>query len=113
MELLPELNRIALENIRSFPKDRQRCAFIQAIGGDATRFLFPAEPLVVFMFHPLPESGFRKVLANLQRNVAEGAHPMWLMYANPLFETIVLETGMFRKLRATHQYSIYLASGRC
>lgn len=108
VELLPELNRIALENIRSFPSARQRCAFIQAIAGDATRFLFPAEPLVVFMFHPLPESGFRKVLANLERAAADHAHPVWLIYANPLFEAIVLD-GTFRKVRSTHQYSIYRA----
>ena len=108
VELLPELNRIALENIRSFPRERQRCGFIQAMEGDATSFIFPAEPLVVFMFHPLPESGFRKVLANLQRAAAEGTHPVWLIYANPLFEAIVLD-GAFQKIRATDQYAIYLA----
>ena len=109
VELLPELNQIAQENIRKFPKEHQRCESVEALAGDATHFAFPQGPLVVFMFHPLPEIGFTRVLANLQHSFCEHSHPVWLIYANPVFEGIVIKTHVFRKKGGTHQYSIFLA----
>jgi SAM-dependent methyltransferase len=109
VELLPELNAIAQENIRKFPKERMRCQTIEASQGDATTFSFPPEPLVVFMFHPLPESGFSQVMGNLRRSVEENPRPVWLIYANPLFEGIVLKATAFKKTEGTHQYSIFRA----
>lgn len=109
VELLPELNTIAEENIRRFPIERKRCQQIEAIRGDATEFGFPGGPLVVFMFHPLPESGFRRVIANLQDSVRRNPRPAWLVYANPLYENIVINIGGFRKTAGTQQYSIFAA----
>lgn len=109
VEFLPELNAIAEENIRKFPDERKRCKQIEARLGDATRFEFPSEPLVVFMFHPLPESGFRQVIANLAASVRENSRPVWLIYANPLFEDIVIKSGWFQKTEGTEQYTIFSA----
>ena len=107
VELLQELNAVAQENLRKFPKERMRCQTIEAFQGDATAFPFPPEPLVVFMFHPLPEGGFRKVMANLRSSVDECPRPVWLIYANPLFEEIVLKTALFNKTAGTRQYAIF------
>ncbi len=108
IEFLPELHAIAEANIRRFPDERKRCRQIEARLADATGFEFPSEPLVVFMFHPLPESGFRRVIANLAQSVRENPRPVWLVYANPLFENIVLKSGWFRRTAGTGQYTIFL-----
>jgi len=110
-EFLPELHAIAEENIRKFPEERKRCKQIEARLGDATTFEFPSEPLVVFMFHPLPESGFRKVIANIVESVRTNPRPVWLIYANPLFEDIVVKAGGFRRVAGTEQYAIFTAQG--
>ncbi len=112
VELLPELNAIAEDNIGKFPKERMQCQAIEALRGDATAFPFPPEPLVVFMFHPLPESGFRKVIDNLRHSAEENPRPIWLIYANPLFEEIVLKAAAFKKVAGTHQYSIFKGDPR-
>ncbi len=109
VEFLPELHAIAEENIRRFPDERKLCKQIEARLADATEFQFPFEPLVIFMFHPLPESGFRKVIANLAESIRENPRPAWLVYANPLFEEIVLKSGWFRKTAGTEQYTIFAA----
>lgn len=109
IELLPELNAIAQENIRRFPDERKRCRQIEAVQGDARDFAFPLDPLVVFLFHPLPEAGFAKVIANLQQSASAHVRPVWLVYANPLFEELVVKTGNFRKIAGTLQYSIFAA----
>jgi len=96
VELLPELNAIAQENIRRLPKGRP-CDAIETLQGDARDYPFPREPLVIFMFHPLPESGFRKVIDNLRSSLNDNPRPAWLIYANPLYESIVLEAIGFTK----------------
>ncbi|HXU14603.1 MAG TPA: class I SAM-dependent methyltransferase [Terriglobales bacterium] len=109
VELLPELNAIAQENIRKFPEERKRCKQMEAVLGDATQFRFPLEPLVVFMFHPLLDTAFEKVMTNLQASFLTHRRPVWLVYANPLYESLVLETGRFRKVLGTLHYSIFAA----
>jgi SAM-dependent methyltransferase len=109
VEFLPELHAIAEGNIRKFPDERKRCKQIEALLADATAFEFPSEPLVVFMFHPLPESGFRKVIANLAESFRKNHRSIWLIYANPLFESIVLKSGWFQKTAGTEQYTIFAA----
>ena len=107
VELLPELNRIANENIRKFHDEQQRCSLIESIQADATEFEFPSGPLVIFLFNPLPENGTKTVVENLSRSVAQQPRPAWLVYANPVYERVVLASGVFRKVAGTHQYSIY------
>ena len=109
IELLPELNRIAQENICKFPDERKRCKQIEAVVGDATQFAFPQGPLVVFMFHPLAEAAFEKVITNLLASLHLNPRPAWLVYANPLFESMVLKTGGFRKTTGNLQYAIFAA----
>ncbi len=107
VELLAELNAIARENIRKFPDERKCCREIEALQQDATEFHFPPAPLVVFMFHPLPESGFRKVIANLSESIRRDPRKVWLIYANPLFEEIVLQSAGLTKTGGTRQYSVF------
>ncbi|HET8824346.1 MAG TPA: class I SAM-dependent methyltransferase, partial [Terriglobales bacterium] len=109
VEFLPELNAIAEANIRKFPDGRKKCKQIEARLADATDFQFPSEPIVVFMFHPLTESGFRRVIANLVTSARQNPRPIWLVYANPLFEEIVFKSDGFRKTVGTEQYTIFAA----
>ena len=86
VELLPELHRIAQENIRKYKSDSQRCFQIQAVRGDARDLTFPPEPLVIYLFNPLPESGLLTLLANLERSLAEKPRSIVVLYHNPLLE---------------------------
>lgn len=112
IELLPELNRIAQENIRKLSNSHPGppsygSRTIEATCGDATQFEFPDDPLVVFLFHPLLEVGFRKVLKNLERSLRDHPRPAYLVYANPVFEMILAKTGAFKKITGTQRYALY------
>src|SRR5437899_12260111 len=61
VELLPSLNQIALENISKYQSESQKCHVLQSICDDATNFRFPAEPTVVYLFHPPPDAGLRRL----------------------------------------------------
>ena len=107
VELLPELNSVAEENIRRFPSEKRVCGEMQAICGDAAEFVFPAEPLVVFLFNPLPEAGLRKVMRNLEGSLREQPRALYVVYANPVFKNVVASCTELKKLGGTDQYEVF------
>lgn len=105
IELLPELHRVAGENVaKRFSGGAPNIALICA---DAAEFIFPQDPLVVFLFHPLPEAGFRRVMNNLEKSLCARRRSLYLIYANPIFESLVRDCPQLRKIRGTHQYAVF------
>jgi Methyltransferase domain len=109
VELLPELNRVAGENLQKYKRDKQQCASMESICADARDFQFPDEPLLIYLFHPLPEPGLRKVLENLEASLRRKGRPVFILYHNPLLDHVLLASPAFRKIRGTHQYSLFAA----
>jgi SAM-dependent methyltransferase len=109
VELLPELNSVAEENIHRFSVQKRACGEIQTVCGDATEFSFPAEATLIFLFHPLPEAGLTKLVGNLDTSLRENPRPAYVIYVNPVFERIVAGCSRLTKMGGTHQYSVFRA----
>jgi SAM-dependent methyltransferase len=109
IELLPELHRIALENVSKYESESQKCFAIESVCVDACKFEFPDEPLVLYLFNPLPESGLVMFLESLERSVRESPRPVFLLYHNPVLEQVAAECEWLKKLGGTHQYSVFAA----
>jgi len=107
VEAVPALHRVALENIRKYQAQTQKCFDLQSVCGDARDFHFPAVPLVVFLFNPLPEAGLREVMANLLASLREQPRPVSVVYHNPLLEHVLREDGGLRRVRGDMRYAIY------
>lgn len=107
VELLPSLHRIAQENIAQYKSDSQQCFAIQSVCGDATAFPLPAGPLLIYLFNPFSEAGIRRTIENLKEALRSAPRPAFVLYHNPQLESLLLESGMLRKLQGTHQYSIF------
>ena len=107
IELLPELNRVAQENINQYKSDSQRCFALESILGDARKFAFPREPTVLYLFNPLPEEGLVRVIANLDRSLREEPRPLYVLYHNPLLDHVLANCAELRKLSVTPQYCVY------
>jgi SAM-dependent methyltransferase len=107
VELLPFLHQIAGENLRQYNGESQQCFALESICADATRFPFPCEPLVIYLFNPFPESGLRAVVANLGKSLQEHSRTAYVLYHNPLLEHVLSEDAALRKIAGTHQYSIF------
>jgi len=110
VELLPELNFVAQENICKVSGEKRACSDVQAICGDATEFVFPAEALVVFLFNPLPEAGLRKLIGNLEGSLQGNPWRAYVIYVNPEFEEILVSCSTLEKISGTHQYSVFRGS---
>ena len=107
VELIAELHRAAEENIRKYQNPAQRCRQIESIAADARKYEFPAEPLVLYLFNPLPERALGEVLEGLQKSLAHTPRPVWMVYHNPALENILGTAGFLEKAGGTGQYSVY------
>lgn len=107
VEVLPSLHRVAEENIRKFQSLSGRRNVIENLCVDAREFEFPNEPIVLYLFNPLPETALtgviRKLVASLQ------AHPreVYVIYHNALLEEVLTQQSTFGKITGTHQYAVY------
>lgn len=111
VELLPALNQIALENLANYKNSAQKCFAMESICADANDFTFPDDPLLIYMFNPLPESGMRRVCANLERSLRAKPRPIYVLYHNPLLEHVFAEGGVLHKVAGTEQWSVFQGSG--
>jgi hypothetical protein len=107
VEVLPSLHHVAVDNIRKYHSDKQKCSAIESVGGDARDFEFPAEPTVLYLFNPLPEAALITVLKRLQDSLRAHPRPVSIVYHNPLLEDALTEQWSLEKEGATHQYAIY------
>ena len=107
VELLPALHEAAQENLSKYRSESQKCFALESICADATGFSFPAEPMVLYLFNPFPESGLRRMMANLEQSLREHPRAVYALYHNPLLEHALSGSAGLRKLHSTHQYALY------
>ena len=107
VELIAELHRAAQQNIRDYRSPAQSCVQIESVLADAREFELPEEPLVLYLFNPLPEPALSKVLQRLGTSLARAPRPVWVVYHNPLLETALGTSGLLQKAAGTPQYSVY------
>jgi SAM-dependent methyltransferase len=107
VELLPDLHTAAQENVRKYRKEGQKCFRIETLRADARDYEFPLEPLVVYLFNPFPQPTLEAVLQRLERSVHQAPRPVYLLYHNPLLESVLAGRALFKKAGGTHQYVVY------
>jgi SAM-dependent methyltransferase len=107
VELLPTLHAIAEQNLGRYRGQSQQCFSLESVCADAGAFSFPEDPLVLYLFNPLPEAGLRRVLGNLRETLAHRPRAAFVVYHNPQLEPVLVESGFLSKIAGTDQYSIF------
>jgi len=107
VEILPELDRAAQENIQAYKSPTQQCSEIQAVCVDARDFELPDEPLVLYLFNPLPEAPLRQLIERLEKSLAHSPRAVWIVYHNPLLEPALAVSPFLEKAGSTPYYSLY------
>jgi SAM-dependent methyltransferase len=110
VEILPALHQIAQENLAKYESESQQCFRLEAVCGDAVDFSFPDEPLVLYLFNPLPPSGLSRVIDSLHRSLSAHPRTVYVLYHNPLLEQLLGRSARLTKVGGTKQYSIYVFS---
>jgi SAM-dependent methyltransferase len=112
IEILAELHQIARQNIARYRSEGQKCSAIESCAGDARRFEFPLEPIVLYLFNPFPEHVLREVLANLHRSVTAELHEVYVIYHNVVHESVFAKQEWLQVVRRRQQFAIYEALRR-
>lgn len=117
VELWEDLHRIALENLERFRDHRSCRAETVSVLMDAGDFEMPEHPLVLYFFNPFPEPVVSRVLANLERSLAEAPRRAYVLFYGPVRRGTpwdrrrVFETADFLAvLRDEGRFTIYTAT---
>jgi hypothetical protein len=110
VEILPGLHQTAVDNITTFRSSRPR-VHVESICMDAAEYVFPLEPLVVYLFNPLPEADLRRMLKRLEESVAQRPRQIWVVYHNPLLEKVVEASKIMERATRMPLYAIYRTRG--
>jgi hypothetical protein len=98
VEISPRLHAIALDNIALYSNQKQLCPNITAILGDASAYIFPPGPLLVYMWNPFEGPVFTAVLANLERSLALEPRDIIVLYVQPNHEELLGTSKHWREL---------------
>jgi len=109
VELLPELDRIARENIAKYKSEKQKCFRIVSCCVDARSFRFPTEPTLLYLFDPLPRTGLSQLLENLERSFLQHPRKVYLLYHNPIHADLLSSCPWIKEIGSTHQFRSYKA----
>lgn len=91
VEFAAEIFAAAQANLATLAaEDRAR---IRLVHGDASLFDVPAEPLVVFLYHPFFSDVMRKVARRLTQDLTTHPRPVHVVYLNPLCRDVWLAEG--------------------
>lgn len=107
LELLPSLAAVAQANVKAYQSSSQQCFAFQVLCGDAREFDFPDEPLVLYLFNPLPEAPLRTMLRRLGQSLASHPRPVLVIYHNPLLATVLQDSGFLTRLEEHLEYSVW------
>lgn len=111
VEILPQLHAIAERNIQNFESERRHCGDVVSLCMDGADFEFPPEPLVLFLFNPLPEPALQEVLARLGRSLDQCPRTVYAVYHNPVLEHVFSNDRHWQRVMGTMQYCIYRNAG--
>ncbi|MFZ1135399.1 MAG: class I SAM-dependent methyltransferase [Candidatus Korobacteraceae bacterium] len=111
IELLDELDIVARQNISRYHGEQQKCFLLESHSGDAREFVFPHEPIVLYLFNPFPEFVLATVLANLRNSLAEIPRPVFVVYHNLVHERVLAAASSWlHPVYRTSQFAIYRAA---
>jgi SAM-dependent methyltransferase len=107
VEVQPELNAIALQNIERFQESGQQCHSIESLCGDAREYEFPRADIVLYLFNPFPDYVLREVLSNLVASAKRSPRSILVLYNAPFEKQEFERLPELEKYYETSQYQLY------
>lgn len=99
VEISPVLHAIAEANIAR-NRRRLRCRDVRLVNVDALDYAIPPDMTVAFFFNPFKGRTFAAVIGRVLASIDAHPRAVRLIYANPVEERILLDTGRASIVRA-------------
>jgi hypothetical protein len=104
IEFAKELVDCSQKNIAHFKSDWQRCRDLEIVEADATEFVFPDTPLVIFFYNPFSRDVFDEVLNNIVASLTADQRRCIIVYGSSSHNAIdwakpaILGSGLFEEI---------------
>jgi SAM-dependent methyltransferase len=107
VEVQPELDAIARQNIARFSEPGQQCHNIESLCADARDYDFPLTDIVLYLFNPFPDYVLREVLTKLVGSARLHPRAILVLYNAPFEKQEFERIPELRLDYATSQYQLY------
>ena len=103
VEFSRSLADIARQNLTTYTGPRV-CADVEIVTCDAAAYVWPSDPLVVFMYHPFDATVMAKVSASLELTVRERPRRIFVIYWKPVHAEVLDRSPIFTCTVPYHFY---------
>jgi SAM-dependent methyltransferase len=113
VEFSAQLNKVTRNNIDHYKSRTQKCRKIELIEADVTAYELPLEQAILYLFNPFNELIMAKLLANIQRSLAECPRKVFVasLYCVPEVNQLLESSNFLNKVASADYYSIYQNRG--
>lgn len=80
VEFAPQLAEIAKQNLQNYRGGLRRCRNVTVLTLDATDYLLPPEPEVLFFYSPFTGSVMEKVVQNIEDSVKHAPRELFILF---------------------------------
>jgi SAM-dependent methyltransferase len=84
LEFAPQLAETARRNLQTYRAKNQKCFEIEAITADATRYLLPHEPQVLYFYSPFERSVMDQVVRNIEDSLQKSPRDLLVLFSGVL-----------------------------
>ena len=98
VDVSPVCVAVARRNVARHGPERVDPARVELLVGDAQDFVFPPEPLVVYLYNPFPGAVLERVVAHLEASLRERPRPCAVIYVNPHALAALAASDLFERL---------------
>jgi predicted RNA methylase len=81
IELSRSLHATAEQNVLAFPAARRQAGAVRLLCADATEFVLPPEPLVLYLYNPFGVTMMRRLVRNIEASLVEQYRPVTIVLA--------------------------------
>lgn len=98
VELHPTLAKKCRRNIRIWKEKNKKIAPMRLVEADATEFIFPPGPCVVYLFNPFGAPVLHRVLKQIEKQFKDRPGDLDILYVNHEREAVIKKNPAFKKL---------------
>jgi SAM-dependent methyltransferase len=107
VELSAFLTGIAINNLRIFKDEHQKCHKLRAMCLDATSYELPPEMAVLFLYNPFGENVMRSVVSNVECSLRSCPRKVYVLYDWPLHQVVWDRSTAFQIVKTSERYRVY------
>ena len=98
VELNPGLAKIASANLEKWRATQHPASPMRVLCQDATEFIFPDTPCLVYLYNPFAEPIFKLFLEHIERSFSANPRALDILYCNPRSDRLLAQHPSFRQI---------------